>query len=570
MNRSIFPVLFLLVASLLPAQTFDELYQKAYASAQGNQAAAALPIVEQAIAKDGNRWEGHYLRGLLLLSLGRQADALASAQQAAAKAPADQQSQVGKLLDRCKAAAAPAAPAPSANSAKAAALVQEGQAARKENKRALAARKFAEAYAADPAQALAGLDAAVTFLQLEDQAEALRLLRRLVTSDVAGVAGQAQPLLHNLKETALPELRKKQDAAMQALQSQDTAGAEKLLTACDELWPDDGGTRYLRTKLLVQQKKVPEALVMLQQAVAAGFDRVDLLKVDADVAVLAKGKAAATWLEEAFGPKLLAALKAMGQGPALGAKITTSIGLVMLPVAAQTFTMGSPASEPGRENDETQHRVTISKSFWLAETEVTQRQWRDVMGTQPWQGQSYTASGDDVAATYVSWQDVVEFCSKLTERERAAGRLPAGHVYRLPTEAQWELAARAGSGASYCFGDDVAQLGNFAVYTESRNGQYAHAVKSRRANALGFFDMHGNVWEWCADVVNYDSGVKSDAYFDGAVDPIGRSGSQRVFRGGCWNISAGYCRSAFRNSDEPGYRRSNLGFRPALAASSDK
>ena len=257
--------------------------------------------------------------------------------------------------------------------------------------------------------------------------------------------------------------------------------------------------------------------------------------------------------------------------PPQGQAITTSIGLLMLPVAAQTFSMGSQSSESGRGSNEQQHRVTISRSYWLAETEVTQRQWRELMGSQPWQRQSDTTSGDDVAATFVSWQDAEDFCAKLTERERAAGRLPAGHVYRLPTEAEWELACRAGSKAAYCFGDDAGRLGDFAVFDSPLDCLYAVAVKSRKANAWGFFDMHGNVWEWCADQCEYNSGVVTDTYSDGATDPLSRSGSQRVFRGGSWGDSAGLCRSAIRGGGiELGHRLGFLGFRPALAPSSDK
>ncbi|MEZ5963821.1 MAG: formylglycine-generating enzyme family protein [Planctomycetota bacterium] len=251
------------------------------------------------------------------------------------------------------------------------------------------------------------------------------------------------------------------------------------------------------------------------------------------------------------------------------ARIETGIGLSMIRIEAQEFAMGSPENETGREGDETRHRVRITKPYWIGETEVTQGQWREVMGTKPWQGLSYTIEGDAVAATEVSWTDAMEFCRKLTERERAAGRLPEGYRYILPTEAEWELACRAGSSSAYCYGDDEGRLREYAVYLEARSGQNAHAVKQRKANAWGLYDMHGNVWEWCLDQADYSGGVVTSTYRDGLEDPYNTGGPQRVFRGGCWLYSAQFCRSAYRLANEPGIAHAGLGFRPVLAARSD-
>src|SRR5262249_13964689 len=153
---------------------------------------------------------------------------------------------------------------------------------------------------------------------------------------------------------------------------------------------------------------------------------------------------------------------------------------------------------------------------------------------------------------------------KLTAMEQQGGHLPEGYRYLPPTEAEWELACRAGSKTAYSFGDDSSRLGEFAVFGASRLGTYAHAVKSRKGNAWGFYDMLGNVWEWCADKVDYSSVVVSDAYSEAAQDPLGSSGPQRAARGGSWHNAAVGCRSANRYAFEPGASGGNIGFRPAL------
>ena len=256
------------------------------------------------------------------------------------------------------------------------------------------------------------------------------------------------------------------------------------------------------------------------------------------------------------------------EGPVAGTQFVNGIGQTIIYVASGTSKVGSPEGEVGRSADELQHSVTITKVYGLAATEITQKQWFEVMGTRPWRGKPYVIEGDDVAATYISWNDAVAFCRKLSERERAAGRLPAGYEYCPPTEAEWECAARAGSSSRFAFGDDEKMLRNYAVYSGARDGDHAHAVKSKKPNAWGFFDMHGNVWEWCADFAEWSSGVRTDTYVDGVTDPLSRSGSRRVFRGGSWSSDSADCRSAYRSCNEPDCAIRNLGFRPALAARS--
>ncbi|MBQ2621988.1 MAG: formylglycine-generating enzyme family protein [Thermoguttaceae bacterium] len=201
---------------------------------------------------------------------------------------------------------------------------------------------------------------------------------------------------------------------------------------------------------------------------------------------------------------------------------------------AGTFMMGAPMSETGR-SDEKQHKVTLTKGFWMLETEVTQKQWKAVMRNNP-----SRFKGDDLPVECVSLGDCQEFCKKCTQ---------LGLPVQLPTEAQWEYACRAGSTGAY-----AGNLDDMVWYWDNSDRK-THPVGTKKPNAWGLYDMHGNVWEWCQDWY--------DDYPRGSVtDPVGpSSGSDRVFRGGCWLDSAGFCRSAYRFYIDPGYRDYTLGFR---------
>lgn len=229
-------------------------------------------------------------------------------------------------------------------------------------------------------------------------------------------------------------------------------------------------------------------------------------------------------------------------------------GMVWIPPGS--FTMGSPETEPGRLAWEgPQTRVSMPRGFWLGRHEVTQAEYEAVRGVNPseWRG-------EDLPVEMVSWNDAVAYCQELTARERRAGRLPAGYEYRLPTEAQWECACRAGTTTRFSFGDDDSELGEHAWYLPNGDSR-THVVGEKLPNAWGLYDMHGNVWEWCADWYG-------DSHPGGNVtDPAGPgSGIWRVFRGGSWSYSAQGCRSAYRYGYAPSSRYNYLGFRVALVA----
>ncbi len=233
-------------------------------------------------------------------------------------------------------------------------------------------------------------------------------------------------------------------------------------------------------------------------------------------------------------------------------------GFVRIPPGS--FQMGSPASEDGRDSGETQHRVTITRAFLMQATEVTQGQYRALMGKNP---SHFASCGDDCPVEQVSWHDAVTYCNALSHKEglpecydgdRLKGLDCKG--YRLPTEAEWEYAARAGStGARYGELDAVA-------WYWSNSGKTTHTVGKKNPNAWGLYDMLGNVYEWCHD---WKSGYPSGL----ATDPTGpRAGSIRVNRGGSWNSPARFVRAAFRSGYTPVSHLNSLfilfhGLRPA-------
>ena len=220
---------------------------------------------------------------------------------------------------------------------------------------------------------------------------------------------------------------------------------------------------------------------------------------------------------------------------------TNSLGMEFVKVSAGSFVMGSPQDEEGHGSDERQHEVRISQGFWIGKYEVTQGEWEAVMGTNPSQ---FTECGPQCPVEEVAWYDVQEFIGRLNERESGSG-----YVYRLPTEAEWEYAARAGTtGVRYGELDEVA-------WYSGNSDRKTHPVGEKRANAWGLHDMLGNVYEWTADWYGeYPSGA--------VTDPQGPdAGSYRVLRGGGWFSFARSVRSANRFHYSPGSRSNRVGFR---------
>jgi len=244
----------------------------------------------------------------------------------------------------------------------------------------------------------------------------------------------------------------------------------------------------------------------------------------------------------------------------LGETITNSIGMELIELTAGKFTMGSPEGEKDGRNNEAQVRVTLTKPFGLGKFEVTQGQWQEVMG-KVFRGKKYDVKNKNFPASEITWDEAKKFCEKLTATEHKNGELPEAESYRLPTEAEWEYACRAGTTTAYSFGNDESKLGEYDWFGGSTRGEeYDHKVGLKKPNPWGLHDMHGNVEEWCSDW--YGEGLS------GGADPVGpKGGSDRVFRGGSWWDDPGGCRSACRNGIFPSIRVEGLGFRVARSQS---
>lgn len=242
-----------------------------------------------------------------------------------------------------------------------------------------------------------------------------------------------------------------------------------------------------------------------------------------------------------------------------------SLGMEFVLIPAGTFIMGSPQAEPHRSKSEVQHPVTISSPFYMQTTEVTLKQWWAVMGKRFF---GRLKGADDIPVTRVSWHDCMKFIKKLNAQKKG--------VYRLPTEAEWEYACRAGTSTAYSWGNRIdcnrAMYGNNSLksgecleYIKSRGMVIdgAAPVKSYPPNAYGLYDMHGNVWEWC---IHWHGDYRARA----VADPIGPgSGSRKIRRGGSWFGHGYLCRSANRNVGHPASRYRTTGFRLFWTESGD-
>jgi formylglycine-generating enzyme required for sulfatase activity len=228
-------------------------------------------------------------------------------------------------------------------------------------------------------------------------------------------------------------------------------------------------------------------------------------------------------------------------------KPVTAVGMQFRLLPGGQFLMGSKTKPV---TNATIHSVTLTRPFELGIHEVTQQQYEAVMGANP-----STYKGPDSPVENVSWNDAVEFCRKLS---KMPAEKAAGYRYRLPTEAEWEYACRAGSTTKYSFGDAEAKLGDYAWYYENsrvKKQLKTHPVGQKQPNAWGLYDMYGNVFEWCQDRYGpYPKGV--------VTDPMGaESGTERVMRGGGYSNIAGYCSSAYRSHVPPDVRKYAYGFR---------
>ena len=313
-------------------------------------------------------------------------------------------------------------------------------------------------------------------------------------------------LHHATGESLVPQLQ-------MAISNKDRLAATELLAKINPLMPQELGFADLRQQ--VEALPLPLAIAPFEAQRAEQYQR--------------------AWAEH-FGIPM---------------NITNSVGIRLVLIPPGEFLMGSPADDRDASSDEEpQHNVRITNAFYLGVTEVTQAEYERVKGRNP----SRFKGDPQRPVESLAWDDAEEFCRKLSEKE--------GVTYRLPTEAEWEYACRAGTTTRYCFGDDEASLREYAWY-DVNSDRTTHPVGEKKPNAWGLCDMHGNVWEWCADW--YDG----DYYASSAgSDPTGRvRGFDRVHRGGFFFNTAGCCRSAYRHRSSPRVRFHYLGFRVARSPS---
>jgi formylglycine-generating enzyme required for sulfatase activity len=239
---------------------------------------------------------------------------------------------------------------------------------------------------------------------------------------------------------------------------------------------------------------------------------------------------------------------------AVRTQILSSIGATLVLIPPGKFTMGTPVDERGPDDNEgPQHKVTLSRAFYMGITPVTQGQWKALMGANNNPSSSIYSFGDDSPVNNVSWNDAVDFCNKLSKKE--------SKIYRLPTEAEWEYACRAGTITAYFTGNGEDSLKKAGWYDgnssdESHPRGYMHPVGQKAANGFGLYDMHGNQYQWCSDWY-------ADKYVEGEqTDPIGPINANiRVLRGSSWISSSEDCRSGRRTWHRPETRDFFVGFR---------
>jgi formylglycine-generating enzyme required for sulfatase activity len=246
--------------------------------------------------------------------------------------------------------------------------------------------------------------------------------------------------------------------------------------------------------------------------------------------------------------------------------LTNAVGMKLVLVPAGAFLMGAPEDEPHRSADEgPPHRVNIKRAFYAGVYPVTEREFTAVTGYNPTRLTRRGASGPEYPVCGVSWEEAMGFCEELS---RLPAEEPAGRVYQLPTEAEWEYACRAGTRAAFAFGASLSSRqanfnGNYP-YGDARGGPFLGCpsrVGSYAANAWGLFDMHGNVWEWCNGYYYDEEHYRTAPRREEDDRPGGKPADPRTLRGGCWNSRGWRCRSADRYRCTPGAGNDTIGFR---------
>jgi formylglycine-generating enzyme required for sulfatase activity len=392
------------------------------------------------------------------------------------------------------------------------------------------------------------LTRAGNYAAVESQPDAVRLGHMLAKSVLQRFRDQPGAPAGEIAAFAVESYR---HAAVGRYVQGNFAGALRLVEKAHGLDAGSSALRFLQGKYLAAAGQHELAFAAVS-ALPTNDETIAAVSADLDLAA----SVAPRWLPGAMLAAAVPNIPASAASKiaaAAEAKVLAMARGEMVLIPPGSFMMGSAR---GNDNEGPVTRVTLTKAFSLGKTQVTQRSWVAVMGSNP-----SHFKGESLPVESVSWDEAMDFCRKLTERERSAGSLPSGYVYTLPTEAQWEYACRAGTTGHY-----AGEVRAMAWSAENAGGA-THVVATKQANAWGLHDMHGNVWEWCADwyADKLPGGRVSDSV--SASDGEGAAaGFYRVNRGGGWCGDAAGCRSSARYWDWPGYRLDYLGFRLALSS----
>ena len=497
----------------------------------------AFARAKESVRQDPQNYRGHTYVALAHLGLEQLDAAADAAGRALALAPAAAKPQILKLVETIRLRRELVA-----GDQAAAAALAEGQTGK-------AAKLYEVAWRAARQNAALGLTAAELYaLRLNQPVDAGRLLR-----EMKAVGGGETAAVVDLKLKALaPVLRQQaRDFLTKARVTGDTAERARWLTLAEEADPEYAEVYKLGAVVAAQDESIEKLQTAVERLGRRGRATASVLAGLPNIKRWLATPAFRSQVADLIGAAQVSRIEA-GEvaAEALAADDVhdvADLGLRLVPIPTGSFSMGSSS---GDESERPVHRVTITAHYWLGEHEVTQAQWRRVMGTGPGK-----FSGASLPVEQVSWEDAQAFCRKLTESERAAGRLPMGYVYRLPTEAEWEYACRAGAGDA-----EIAQGSpSDGGWHRENSGGGTHAVGQKKANAWGLCDMRGNVWEWCSDWMG-------DYPESSETDPTGAlSGTRRVLRGGGWLDLPGQCSPTARIGYSPSIRDADLGFRIALS-----
>lgn len=482
----------------------------------------ALSAAQKAIRLNPNQFKAYYYAAFALYRRDLLNQAKSYAQQALERAPAADKADVQRLLDAI------------ASKEGFTEQVRIGDEALEQGLIAKAATAYTRAWEAVPAREDIGLKAAKLWVErLDNSAEAKRILNGIVASPKdAEVSSQANQMLKGSR----PALERVFNTALQDgqtfLKQNQPAEAIRVLNKALRTLPDRQEAHLHLARAYAQQNNLDQTIKELRQMLKKGRVTIADLNKHGEFRKLSGNQRFLTFISDALGNEAAQQLSTQTSAGPFSSKDFARI-------PAGEFMMGSEYGGSDENDERPVHRVRISQSFELGKYEVTQVQWETVMGQNP----SFF-KGANLPVESVSWDDVQQFISRVNE-------LDDQFVYRLPTEAEWEYACRAGS-----TGDYAGNLSAMAWY-ENNSGKETHPVGQKQPNVWGLYDMHGNVLEWVQDWYG-------DSYYSGSptTDPPGpNSGLYRVFRGGSWYEPAAFCRSADRSHFKPSDRFLILGFR---------